>query len=188
VVAGEAGTSQEVLNEVWGNDYDVVLLDISMPGRDGLDILKELKSVKPGIHVLVLSVHPEEQYAVRMLAAGASGYLTKESAPDKLITALRRVSRGGKYVTPSLAEKLVLNLGVNAEKPPHERLSNREYQVMCMIASGKTVTEIAGELLLSAKTVSTYRSRILRKMNMNNNAELIHYAIQHRLVDCFDVG
>jgi two-component system invasion response regulator UvrY len=183
VVAGEAGTSQEVLNEVWGNDYDVVLLDISMPGRNGLDILKELKSVEPDIHVLVLTIHPEEQYAVRMLTAGASGYLTKESAPDELIAAIRKVSMGGKYVTSSLAERLAFDLGVDAEKPPHERLSDREYQVLCMIASGETVNEIARELLLSAKTISTYRSHILEKMNMKKSAELIHYAIQHRLVD-----
>jgi len=183
VVAGEASTAQEVLNEVWENDYDVVLLDISMPGRNGLDILKELKSVKPDVHVLVLSVHPEEQYAVRMLRAGASGYLTKESAPDELIAAIRKVSLGGKYVRSSLAERLAFNLGVDAEKPPHERLSDREYQVMCMIASGKTVNEIAGEILLSVKTISTYRSRMLKKMDMKNSAELIHYAIKHRLVD-----
>ena len=183
VVAGEASTSQEVLNEVWGKDYDVVLLDISMPGRDGLDILKELKSVKPEVHVLVLSVHPEEQYAVRVLRAGASGYLTKESAPDELIAAIRKVSMGGKYVRSSLAERLAFDLGIDGEKAPHERLSDREYQVMCMIASGKTGNEIAGELLLSAKTISTYRSHILGKMDMNSSAELIHYAIKHRLVD-----
>jgi len=183
VVAGEASTSQEVLNEVWGKDYDVVLLDISMPGGNGLDILKELKSVKPDIHVLVLSVHPEEQYAVRMLRAGASGYLTKESAPEELIAAIRKVSMGGKYVRSSLAERLAFNLGIDGEKALHERLSDREYQVLCMIASGKTVNEIAGELLLSAKTISTYRSHVLEKMNMKNSAELIHYAIKHRLVD-----
>jgi len=183
VVAGEASTSQEVLNEVWGKDYDVVLLDISMPGRDGLDILKELKGVKPDIHVLVLSVHPEEQYAVRMLRAGASGYLTKESAPEELIAAIRKVSMGGKYVRSSLAERLAFNLGGDAEKAPHERLSDREYQVMCMIASGETVNEIAGELLLSAKTIGTYRSRMLKKMDVKSSAELIHYAIKHGLVD-----
>ena len=183
VVAGEASTAQEVLNEVWGKDYDVVLLDISMPGRDGLDILKELKSVKPEVRVLVLSVHPEEQYAVRMLRAGASGYLTKESAPDELVMAIRKVSMGGKYVRSSLAERLALDLGIDGEKAPHERLSDREYQVMCMIASGEAVNEIAEELMLSAKTISTYRSRILAKMDMKNSAELIHYAIKHRLVD-----
>ena len=183
VVADEASNGQEVLNKVWKNDYDVVLLDISMPGRSGLDILKQLKSQKPGITVLILTMHPEEQYAVRALRAGASGYLTKESLPDELITAVRKVSRGGKYVSASLAEKLAFDLETDAEKPPHEMLSDREYEVTCMIASGKTVKEIAEELCLSIKTISTYRSRILKKMRMRNNAELIHYAIQEGLVE-----
>jgi two-component system invasion response regulator UvrY len=183
VVSGEAGDGQEVLNKIRQNGFDVVLLDISMPGRTGLDILRELKSEKPKLHILVLSMYPEEQYAVRVLRAGASGYLTKESAPDELIAAIRRVSTGKKYVTPSLAEKLVVDLDVDLEKTPHEILSDREYQVMCLIASGKTVGEIAEKLALSAKTVSTYRSRILDKLKMKNNAELTHYAIQNRLVD-----
>ena len=183
VVADEASNGQEVLEKVWKNNYDVVLLDISMPGISGLDILKQLKSHKPELSVLVLTVHPEEQYAVRVLRAGASGYLTKESAPDELIKAIRKVSLGRKYVSSSLAEKLAFDLEIDSEKPLHETLSDREYEVMCMIASGKTVKEIAEELFLSIKTISTYRSRILEKMKMKSNAELIHYAIKNRLVD-----
>jgi len=183
VVANEASNAQEVLDKVWENDYSVVLLDISMPGRSGLDILKQLKSERPELPVLILSVHPEEQYAVRVLRAGASGYLTKESAPDELIAAIRKVSLGRKYVSSSLAEKLAFDLEIEAEKPLHETLSDREYQVLCMIAQGKTVKEIAEELSLSVKTISTYRSRILEKMRMNNNAQLTHYAIKNRLVE-----
>lgn len=183
VVANEASNAQEVLDKVWESDYSVVLLDISMPGRSGLDILKQLKSERPELPVLILSVHPEEQYAVRVLRAGASGYLTKESAPDELIAAIRKVSLGRKYVSSSLAEKLAFDLEIEAEKPLHETLSDREYQVLCMIAKGKTVKEIAKELSLSVKTISTYRSRILEKMRMNNNAQLTHYAIKNRLVE-----
>jgi len=183
VVANEASNAQEVLDKVWESDYSVVLLDISMPGRSGLDILKQLKSERPELPVLILSVHPEEQYAVRVLRAGASGYLTKESAPDELIAAIRKVSLGRKYVSSSLAEKLAFDLEIEAEKPLHETLSDREYQVLCMIAQGKTVKEIAEELSLSVKTISTYRSRILEKMRMNNNAQLTHYAIKNRLVE-----
>lgn len=182
-VTDEASNGQEVLAKVFKKDFDVVLLDISMPGRSGLDILKELKSQLPKIAVLVLSIHPEEQYAVQVLKAGAAGYLTKKSAPEELVTALRKVSTGGKYVSPSLAEKLASALETGIEKPPHETLSAREYEVMRKIASGKTVTEIARELFLSPKTISTYRTRILEKMGMKNNAELIRYAIKNRLVD-----
>jgi DNA-binding NarL/FixJ family response regulator len=183
VMVDEASNGQEVLERVSKNDYDVVLLDISMPGRSGLDILKELKGQKPKLSVLVLSIHPEEQYAVRVLKAGASGYLTKESAQDELISAIQKISTGRKYISPSLAERLALDLEMGAEKPPHESLSDREYQVMCMIASGKRVKEIAEELFLSVKTVSTYRARLLDKMRMKNSAELTHYAIKYRLVD-----
>lgn len=182
VVADEATSGHEVLEKVRSNEYDVVILDISMPGRGGVDILKQLKSQRPNLPILILSMHPEEQYAVRVLKAGAAGYLTKESAPDELITAIRRVSKGRKYVSSSLAEKLAFDLERDTEKPFHEILSDREYQVMCMIASGKRVQEIAEELCLSVKTVSTYRSRILQKMKMKNNAELMHYAIKHGLV------
>ncbi len=183
VVADEASNGQEVLDKVSKTDYDVILLDISMPGRSGLDVLKELRSLRPELPILVLTMHPEEQYAVRVLKAGASGYLTKESAPDELIAGIRKVTSGGKYITASLAERLAIDLTTGAGKPLHEVLSDREYQVMRMIASGKTVTEIAEELFLSVKTVSTYRHRILEKMKMKNNAELIAYAIQNQLLD-----
>jgi two-component system invasion response regulator UvrY len=183
VVADEAISGHEVLKKVRNNEYDVVILDISMPGRGGVDILKQLKGQKPDLPILILSMHPEEQYAVRVLKAGAAGYLTKESAPDELITAIKRVSRGRKYVSPSLAEKLAFDLERDTERPYHETLSDREYQVLCMIASGKRVQEIAEELCLSVKTVSTYRSRILEKLKMKNNAELMRYAIKHGLVD-----
>lgn len=178
----EARDGKETINKVGKKDYDLVLLDISLPGRSGIDVLKQLKSLKPKLPVLILSMHPEEQYAVRSLRAGASGYLTKESAPDELIHAIHKVARGGKYITSSLAERLAGEIGPSTEKPLHETLSDREYQVMCMIASGKTVKDIAEELNLSVKTISTHRARILRKMHMDNNAQLTHYAIKHNLV------
>lgn len=182
VVAGEATNGWEVLSKVSTGDYDLVLLDISMPDKDGMDVLTQLKNERPALLVLMVSMHPEEQYAVRALKAGASGYLTKESAPDELIVAIRKVSTGRKYVSSALAERLAALLQEDAEVLPHEVLSSREYQVMCMIASGKTLKEIGGELSLSIKTISTYRSRILEKMKMRNNAELIHYAVKNRLV------
>ncbi len=183
MVSDEASNGQEALEKVRKSDFDVVLLDISMPGRSGLDILKELKSEKPVLSVLILSMHPEEQYAVRALKAGASGYLTKESASDELIAAIRKASKGRKYVSSSLAEKLAFYLEMDDDRPLHETLSDREYEVMRMIASGKTITEIAEKLFLSVKTISTYRSRILEKMRMKSNAELIHYALKNRLVE-----
>ncbi len=182
-VTDEANNGQEVLNKVSEQHYDVVLLDITMPGPSGLDVLKQLKSKKPKLPVLMLSVHPEEQYAVRTLKAGASGYLTKGSATDELIAAIRKISTGKKYVSSSLAEKLAFDLDLDHEKPRHEILSDREYQVMSMIASGKTVKEIADELSLSVQTISTYRSRILEKMKMKNNAEIVYYAVKQGLVD-----
>ncbi len=182
IVINEASNGQEVLQEVWKNDYDLVLLDISMPGRNGLDILKQLKSDKPDLKVLILSMHPEEQYAIRALKAGASGYLTKESTPHELLDAVQKVSMGKKYVSSSLAETLACHLEASSEKPLHETLSDREYEVLCMISSGETVKEIADELSLSVKTISTYRTRILDKMNMKNNAQLTHYTIQNKLV------
>lgn len=183
VVADEASTGHEVLDKVRANDYDVVVLDISMPGGDGLNILKQIKREIPKLSVLVLSMHPEEQYAVRVLKAGAAGYLTKESAPDELISAIRKVATGRKFVSSFLAEKLALDLESDRGTLPHEMLSDREYQVMCMIASGKRTKEIAEELYLSIKTISTYRSRILEKMRMKNNAELTHYAVKQGLVE-----
>lgn len=183
IVADEASNGQEVFAKVSKNEYDVVLLDISMPGRSGLEVLKQLKGERPKLPILILSMYSEEQYAMRALRAGASGYMTKESAPDELIEAIRKVSQGRKYVSPSLAEKLAVSLELGKEKPPHEMLSDREYQVMCMIASGKTIKEIAEELSLSVKTISTYRSRILEKLNFKTNAAITHYAVQNRLVE-----
>jgi len=182
-VADEAGDGRQLLHKIRTENFDVVILDITMPHIDGLDVLKQLKIEKPKLPVIILSIHPESQYALRVLKAGASGYVTKTSAPDELITAIRKVNRGGKYISASVAEKLAFQLEAEFEEMPHEALSDREYQVLCMLASGKTVTEIADELALSVKTVSTYRSRILEKMNMKNNAELIHYAVQNKLVD-----
>jgi len=181
-VVAEASNGQEAINKIRNNDCDVMLLDISMPGRSGLEILKEVKNEFPKLSILILTMHPEEQYAVRVLRAGASGYLTKESAPDELIEAIRKVSDGGKYISSTLAEKLAFNLEVDTGKPFHQTLSDREFEVMCMISSGKTVTEIADEMSLSVKTISTYRTRILDKMRMKTNAELTYYSIKNDLV------
>ena len=183
VVTDEASNGQEVLDKIWHNDYDMVLLDITMPGMTGLDALKQLKNDKPKLPVLVLSMHPEEQYAVRVIRAGASGYLRKESAPDELITAIQRISGGRKYITSSLAERLADDVEPTAEKPLHDTLSDREFEVFRMIAAGKTIKQIAEALFLNARTISTYRSRILEKMQMKTNAELIHYAIKHQILD-----
>ena len=182
VVAGEAGNGQEALEKVTAGQWDVVVLDISIPGPNGLVVLQQIKNEHPGLPVLVLSMHGEEQYAMRVLKGGAAGYLTKDSAPDHLITAIRKVARGGKYVSPSLMEKFVSELGRDVEKPQHEILSDREFQVLCMIAGGKTLTGIAGDLGLSVKTVSTHRTRLLKKMGMKNNADIIHYALRNGLV------
>jgi two-component system invasion response regulator UvrY len=183
VVTDEASNGQEVLDKIWHNDYDMVLLDITMPGMTGLEALKQLKNDRPKLPVLVLSMHPEEQYAVRVIRAGASGYLRKESAPDELITAIQRISAGRKYITSSLAERLADDVEPAAEKPLHDTLSDREFEVFRMIAAGKTITQIAEALFLNARTISTYRSRILEKMQMKTNAELIHYAIKHQILD-----
>ncbi len=182
-VCDEAASGAETLAKIRKREYDVVLLDISMPGRSGLEVLKDIKAEHPKQPVLILSMHAEEQYAVRALRAGASGYLTKASAPDELIGAIRKVSYGRKYVSASLAEKLAFALDIDTNKPPHETLSDREYQVMLMIASGKSVKEIAAELCLSVKTISTYRARVMEKMNMKKNAELTLYAVRNRLMD-----
>jgi len=179
----EARDGKEVISKVSQKKYDVILLDISFPGRSGIDTLKQLKCLKPKLPVLILSMHPEEQYAVRSIRAGASGYLTKESAPEELVEAIKKVAAGKKYITTSLAERLADRIDERAEEPVHKSLSDREYQVMCMIAAGKTVSEIANELSLSVKTISTHRIRLLRKMNMKTNAQLTHYAIKQGLVD-----
>ena len=177
----EAGSGEEALVKVWDNDYDLVLLDISMPGRNGLEVLKELKSRSPGLPVLMLSMHPEEQYAVQALRSGASGYLSKGSAADELAAAVRKAMAGSTYVSSSLAEKLAFGLVSDGGRALHEKLSAREYQVMRMIAAGKPPREIAGELSLSVRTINVYRSRILHKMKMKSNADLTHYAIQNKL-------
>jgi len=182
IVAGEASDGNQALERVREEAYDLVLLDISMPGMSGLDVLKQMKTERPDLPVLMLSIYPEEQYAVRTLKAGASGYLTKQSAPEELIAAIRKVYKGGKYVSASLAEKLAMFLDADISRPVHELLSDREYQVVVMIASGKTVSEIAAELSLSVKTISTHRSRALSKMGMKTNAEITYYAVKHGLV------
>ncbi len=182
VIAGEAESGEEFMRKLEGGDVDVGLMDISMPGQGGLETLGEVKRLYPDLPVLVLSIHPEELYAIRALKAGAAGYLNKSSAPDQLITALRKVHAGGKFVTPSLAEIMAGELDADTDKPLHEMLSNREYQVMCKLAEGKSVSDIAEDLFLSVKTVSTYRSRIMSKMKMRNNAELAHYAAKMNLV------
>jgi len=182
IVAGEAANGIEVIDKIKFEQYDLVVLDISMPGRGGLDVLKYIKLHNPTLPVLVLSMYSEDQYAVRVLRAGASGYLTKESAAEQLISAVRRISEGHKYVSLDLAEKLADSLDTNHRKSGHEALSDREFQVLRLIGSGMTVGEIAEELSLSVKTISTNRTRILEKMGMKNNAELICYAIRQNLV------
>jgi DNA-binding NarL/FixJ family response regulator len=179
---GEARNAQEALDLAWKDNWDVVVLDITMPGRSGLDVLREIKKSKPNLPVLVLSMHPENQFAVRVLKRGASGYMTKESAASELVWAIKKVLAGGRYVSSSLAEKLATYLATDTQKPAQELLSDREFQVLRLIASGKIVSEIAQELSLSVKTISTYRTRILQKMGLRNNAELMHYAMQHQLV------
>jgi len=182
-VSGEADSGQQLLDKVREQRFDVLLLDIGLPGRNGLEVLKQIKTDLPRLPVLVLTIYPEEQYALRVLRAGASGYLTKESAPERLVEAIRKVSAGGRYVSPSLAERLAVEAAGDISKPLHESLSDREYQVFCMIALGKTASEIADELSLSVKTISTHRARLLQKMQMKNNSELTHYAMQNHLVD-----
>jgi DNA-binding NarL/FixJ family response regulator len=179
---GEAASAAEAIDRVWKETWDVVVLDITMPGRSGLEVLKEIKKSKPKLPVLVLSMHPDDQVAVRLLKIGASGYMTKESAPNELVGAVKKVMAGGRYISGSLAEKMASYLAIDVQTPPHERLSDREFLVLRLIASGKTPTQIAKELGLSVKTISTYRMRILEKMDMANNAELTHYAIQNNLV------
>jgi two-component system invasion response regulator UvrY len=179
----EAGTAQQVLAQVQSRVWDLVILDISMPGRSGLDLLRDLQQLRPELPVLVLSMHPEDQYAKRVLRAGAAGYMNKETAPKELVKAVRKVLAGGRYVSAGLAEKLAADLSADAARLPHETLSEREFEVLRMIASGKTVSQIADELHLSVTTVSTYRARILEKMGMANNAELMRYALHNRLID-----
>jgi DNA-binding NarL/FixJ family response regulator len=181
VVVDEASDGQEALRKALAGSFDIIILDISMPVKSGLDVLRELKLQKPDANVLILSVHPEEHYAMRVLKAGASGYLTKESAPDELVMAIRRISQGRKYITTTLAEKLAGVIEHPADVPLHATLSEREFRVMVMIASGQSIKQISEKLFLSIKTVSTYRTRILKKMNFKNNSELIRYSIENGL-------
>jgi DNA-binding NarL/FixJ family response regulator len=181
-VAAEASTASEVFENVRTGTFDVVVLDLNMGDSSGLEVLKNLKAEFPNLPVLILSVYPENQFAVRTLRAGASGYLNKDSAPEQLVKAVRRVSEGKRYVSPSVAEELLFQLDADNEGPRHEMLSDREFQVLRMLAAGNTVSEIAEILSLSVKTISTYRSRVLEKMNMKSNAELTHYAIKNDLI------
>jgi two-component system invasion response regulator UvrY len=180
---GEAGNAEQVLSELQSENWDLVILDVTMPGRSGLDLLRDLRGLRPKLRVLILSMHPEDQLGKRALKAGASGYMNKESAPEELIKAVRKILEGSVYVSPALAERLALDLRENARRPIHETLSPREFEVLRMLASGKTVTEIADELHLSVPTVSTHRAHILEKMNMTTTAALISYAVRNRLVD-----
>lgn len=180
---GEAGTADQVLSEVESQEWDLLILDVTMPGRSGLDVLRDLRGLRPQLPVLVLSMHPEDQLGKRALKAGASGYMNKESAPEELIEAVQKVLEGRVYVSPVLAERLALDLRENGGRPPHDTLSEREFEVLRMLASGKTVSEIAAELHLSVPTVSTHRAHILAKMNMTTTAALITYAVHNRLVD-----
>ncbi len=179
---GEAKDAEQVLEQVENDPWDLLILDITLPGRSGLDVLKDLKLRKPELPVLVLSMHSETQYGKRVLKAGACGYMNKDSAPDELINAIRKVLSGRRYVSPVLAEKLAMDLAGGAEKLPHERLSDREIEVLRMLASGKSVSQIAEILHLSVTTVSTYRARILEKLNMTTTAELMHYALSDGLI------
>lgn len=181
LVAGEASNGQEVLEKVRAEHWDVLVLDLSMPVRGGLEVLHDVKQIAPHLPVLILSMYAESQYGIRALRAGAAGYMNKECALDELVIAIQKVVSGGKYVSPTLAERLAFELSGNLHKEPHELLSDREYDVMCMIGAGKSPDHIAKELSLSIKTISTYRARVLQKLNLNKNAELIRYVLEHNL-------
>lgn len=183
MVQGEAESGLEAVRMVREGEWHVVLLDISLPDKNGIEVLKQIKKEHPKLPVLILSTHAEDQYGLRALKDGASGYLSKQSAPAQLVTAIRQVASGRKYVSPELAEQLANAAGRDFERPSHESLSDREYQTMCLIASGKTLTDIAAELSLSVKTVSVYRARLLEKMGLKNNSELTHYAMKNKLVE-----
>jgi DNA-binding NarL/FixJ family response regulator len=183
VICGEAANGQQVIFEIQRHDWDLVILDVTMPGPSGFDVLKDIQVLRPKLPVLVVSVHPEEQLGKRALKAGASGYLNKESAPEELVKAIRKVLAGGRYVSPALGEQLALDLSGRGEGFLHERLSDRELEVLEMIASGKTISQIAEELHLAVPTIRTYRARILEKMEMTSTGELIRYALDNKLVD-----
>jgi len=182
VMVGEATDGYEALNKIREQDWDVMLLDITMPGKSGLEVLKQIKRERPKLAVLVLSIYDEDKYALRALKTGAAGYLTKGCIPEQLVAAVRKVADGGKYITPQLAEKLAFALDLNVEGAPHDVLSNRELQIFELLASGKKMSEIARELSLSTKTISAHRANILKKMNMKSNAELMFYALENKLV------
>jgi DNA-binding NarL/FixJ family response regulator len=181
-VAGEAASGPEVLARIRDSDYDVAVLDMSMPGRSGIELIRQVKDEKPWVRILVLTMHSEQQYAVRALKAGASGYLTKESAPDQLVAAIRRIAAGGAFVSPETAEQLALDVNRAPGGPPHTLLSDREYQVFELIVNGKSVSDIARQLALSVKTISTHKTRILHKMGVTSEAELVRYALEHKLL------
>jgi len=180
---GEAENAQGALEQVRKRNWDLLILDIEMPGRSGIDVLGDLRALRPKLPILVLSVHPEERFAKRALKAGAAGYVNKEEAPAEVVKAVRKVLAGGRYVSPAFAERLAMDLAVETDKPIDELLSDREFEVLHLIASGKTVSQIAEQLSLSVKTISTYRARILEKMGMKTNAELTHYAVRNNLAD-----
>lgn len=182
-VLGEASNSEELMEMIDDKEWDIVIMDISLPGKSGLDVLRDIRQRYPKLPVLFLSMLPEDQFAIRAIKAGASGYLTKGSLPEELVKAIRKVAGGKKYISADLAEKLTGMIGTEVEHLPHERLSEREFQVMCKIAAGKSLTAIAEELYLSVKTIATYRTRLLTKMKMKTNAELTRYAIEHKLIE-----
>ena len=182
-VMAEAGDTPEMLKKINHQDFDAVILDISLPGRSGVEALKQLKSIHPNLPVLILSMYPEDQYALRVIKSGAAGYLTKGSAPAELETAIRKIARGKRYISSKVAETLADHLNEPVKTPAYKSLSDREFEVLKRIASGETLTDISENLSLSAKTISTYRTRIMNKLNLNNNSELIRYAIQHNLVE-----
>jgi DNA-binding NarL/FixJ family response regulator len=181
-VVGEARNGQDVMQQVRSNDFDILLLDMSMPGKSGTELIKQVKDEKPKLRILVLSMHEEHQYAVRAIRSGASGYLTKDSASTQLVTAIRKVSTGGAFISAEVAEALALSAMRQDEGPPHTTLSDREYQVFQMLASGTSVSEIASRLNLSVKTVSTHKARLLEKLGARNQTDLVHYALKHRLI------
>ena len=182
-VVGEAADGFAVLDRVRTLDFDLLLLDMSMPGKSGVDLIKQVKAEKPKLRVLVLSMHEEHQYAVRAIRAGASGYLTKESAASQLVSAIRKVAAGGAYITAEVAERLAQDAMPRSEGPAHAALSDREFEVFHMLVNGESVTDIASRLHLSAKTISTHKARLMEKLGVDNNADLVHYAVRHRLID-----
>ncbi len=180
---GDAANEQETLEKAWNEPWDVVLLDINLPGRNGLEVMRELKRTRPKLPVIILSMYPEEQFAIRALKLGAASYIRKDSAGSELVQGVEAVLKGGKYITPTVAQKLASHLEQDSEGAPHEALSDREYQVMCLLGSGKTVKEVGSKLSLSVKTISTYRTRILEKMSMRHNAELMRYVMENGLIE-----